>query len=458
MENKSRKFNFPHIYVLLLALILIAGILTYIIPAGNCERVQLEDGREVVDPESYTFVEQNPIGIMDYLSAVPLGLEDAASIVFFILIIGGSFSVLLDTGALAAGLQRLTKLSDGKSPWVIPIIMVAFSLGGAIIGMVEESLLFIPIMISLAMALGYDSLTGLAIVFLGFMSGFAASLINPFNLGVAQEIANLPLFSGMGLRVAMYIVTVLVSIYFVMRYAKKVKANPTISPTYEIDQKRDDNFDLSNIKEFTTRDKAVLITATLIIMLLMVGVFQWDWYLTEIAALFIGMAMVLAFIAKMGFNGFAESFSRGTKNIVEGAIIVGFARGILVVLEQGNILDTILYYVTTGLDQLPSVLVAEGMYAIFAFISFIIPSGTGQAAISIPLMTPIADMVGVTRQTMVFSFQFADGVSEIITPTSGWFMAGLALARTNRCSLHTNRTFDFIRTFLIIGIVYKLFI
>src|SRR5699024_803058 len=171
-----------------------------------------------------------------------------------ILIIGGSFTVLLDTGALASGLQRLTKLNGGESPWVIPIIMFAFSLGGAVIGMVEESLLFIPIMISLAMALGYDSLTGLAIVFLGFMSGFAASLINPFNLGVAQEIADLPLFSGMGLRVALYVVTVLVSIYFVMRHAKKVKEDPTISPTYAIDQDREDNFDLANIKEFTTRD------------------------------------------------------------------------------------------------------------------------------------------------------------------------------------------------------------
>src|SRR5699024_2777262 len=156
------------------------------------------------------------------------------------------------------------------------------------------------------------------------------SLINPFNLGVAQEIADLPLFSGMGLRVALYVVTVLVSIYFVMRHAKKVKEDPTISPTYAIDQDREDNFDLANIKEFTTRDKAVLITAGLIIVLLMVGVFQWDWYLTEIAALFLGMSMLLAFIGKLGFNGFAESFSRGTKNIVEGAIIVGFARGILV--------------------------------------------------------------------------------------------------------------------------------
>src|SRR5699024_7567109 len=149
-----------------------------------------------VDPDSYTRVEQTPVGLMDYLSAVPLGLEDAAAIVFFILIIGGSFNVLQETGALAAGLNRLSTIGGGKSPWVIPIIMFAFSMGGAVIGMVEETLMFIPIMIALAMALGYDSLTGLAIVFIGGMSGFSASLINPFNLGVAQEIAGLPLFSG----------------------------------------------------------------------------------------------------------------------------------------------------------------------------------------------------------------------------------------------------------------------
>lgn len=427
--DKKFKLRFPHVFVLLLGIILICSVLTYFVPAGSYETIVLEDGREVVDPDSYTTMEQTPVSLLGFFSAVPLGLESAASIIFFIFIIGGSFNVLQETGAVEAGLGRLTKMGGRKSVLLVPIIMFAFALAGSCIGMCEETLVFIPIMISLALALGYDSLTGLAIVFLGAMSGFAAAFMNPFNVGVAQGIAGLPIFSGMGLRIVMFTVTTLSGIIFVIIYARKVKANPQLSPMYKFDSERSDTLDLQNLKEFGKREKVVLLIAAASLCLIIFGVIKYGWYLTEIAAIFFAMGIIASIVGGMGLNRYAESLGRGMASIAEGALIVGFAKGILVVLESGNIIDTILFGAATALSSLPAMVTAEGMYVFQSLLSFIIPSGTGQAAVTIPIMTPLADIVGVTRQTMVIGFQMADGVSEILTPTSGWFMAGLSLAK-----------------------------
>ena len=428
MANK-KNMRFPHVFILLLGIILFCVLLTYVVPAGNYDMMILEDGSEVVDPDSYRRVEQSPVNWMGFLSAVPLGMEESAAIIFFIFIIGGSFNVLQETGAVEAGLGRLTRVGGGKSPFLIPLIMFAFAMGGSCIGMCEESLVFIPVMIALARAMGYDSLTGLAIVFLGTMAGFSAAFMNPFNVGVAQGIAGLPIFSGMWLRVIMFSVTLLVSILFVMRYARKVRLNPENSPVYDIDQTREENIKLQELPEFGPRQKAVLIVAALTLVALIFGVIQYGWYLTEIAAIFFAMGIIGAVVGGMGLNNYAESLSRGMASIAGGALIVGFARGILVVLESGNIIDTILFGAAGALAALPATLTAEGIYVFQSLLSFIIPSGSGQAAVTIPIMAPLADMVGITRQTMVLGFQMADGVSEIITPTSGWFMAGLAIAR-----------------------------
>ena len=424
----KKKREFPHVFIILMAVTLVCAVLTYVVPAGAYENTVI-DGAETVVPDSYHSVEQNPVTLMGLASSIPLGLESSASIIFFIFIIAGSFNVVQETGAIEAGLCRLTNLRGKVSGLLIPIIMFAFALGGSCIGMCEETLIFIPIMITLAMALGYDSMTGLAMVIVGAMAGFTAAFMNPFNVGVAQGIAGLPTFSGMGLRIVLFSITTITSILYVLRYARKVKKDPKISPMHEFDKTRTDSIDLSEIKPLTTRHKIVLLLVVATIALIVFGVVKYKWYLTEISAVFLSLGILSAVIGGMGFNGYAKSLARGMTSVTEGAIIVGFAKAILVVLEEGNIIGTILYGASSFLSGLPAIVTAEGMYVFQSLLSIFIPSGSGQAAVTIPIMAPLADLVGVSRQTMVLGFQMADGLFEMLSPTSGWFMAALTLAK-----------------------------
>lgn len=429
VNSKKKEKKFPHVYVVLLTIVAICGILTYIVPAGEFDRVETSDGRMVVDPDTFHYVEKSPVGIFGLLKAIPKGMAETADIIFFIFIVGGSFAVVEKTGAVEAGIGKITKSMAGKEKLIVPVIMAIFSLGGAVFGMAEETLPFIPIMVTLALALGFDSMTGVGMVLVGAGAGFAGAFMNPFTIGVGQGIAGLPLFSGIGFRVILYIAMITVSIIYVYRYANKVKVSPKISNMYEIDKTREDTLDLENIREITVNDKIVLMVVALTIVLLVVGVIQFGWFIPEIAALFIGMAIIVALFGKLGLNGFGENLVEGMANMAGGALIVGFARAILVVLTEGSIIDTILYGASNAVSSLPSVFTAIGMYIFQCLLNFIIPSGSGQAAVSIPIMAPLADLTGVTRQTAVLAYQLGDGISNIIAPTSGFFMAGLALAK-----------------------------
>ncbi|WP_313341387.1 AbgT family transporter [Sedimentibacter sp.] len=425
--KKERKF--PHVYVVLLTLVVICAVLTYIVPAGAFDRVETADGRMVVDPASFHTVERTPVSIFGLLSAVPKGMVEVADIIFFIFIVGGSFAVVQDTGAIEAGIGKITKSMSGKEKLLIPVIMAVFSLSGGIFGMAEETLPFIPIMVTLALAMGFDSMTGIGMVLAGAGAGFAGAFMNPFTVGVAQGIAGLPLFSGMWFRIAMYIAMTIASILFVYRYASKVKENPKISSMHDFDKRRDDTLDLDEIRELNKNDKLVLLTVAATIILLVIGVVVFEWYIIEISALFLGMSIVVAVFGKLGFNGFAERLVEGMAGMAGGALIVGFARAILVVLTEGSIMDTILFGASNLVSALPSSFTVIGMYLFQCLLNVLIPSGSGQAAVSIPIMAPLADLTGITRQTAVLAYQLGDGISNILTPTSGYFMAGLALAK-----------------------------
>lgn len=429
IKQTKKKFVVPHVYVILLTVVAICAILTYIVPAGQYAMMESASGRMVVNPNSFEFIENTPVGLMDFFRSVPDGMVETASIIFFIFMVGGAFAVLEATGAIEAGIGKITLKMKGRERTIIPIIVIVFSLGGAVFGMAEETLPFIPMMVTLAIALGFDSLTGIGMVLAGAGAGFAGAFMNPFTVGVAQGIAELPLFSGMGYRIIGYIVMVSLVIIFLYRYAGKVKRDPKLSLMYEVDIKREDVLDLSKLKELTSQRKLVLMILAATIALLVFGVIQFGWYIQEIAALFLGMAIVVALAGGLGFNGFAENLVIGMSNLAGGALVVGFARAILVVLTKGHILDTILFSSSNVLTQLPSSITAAGMYVFQCLLNFIVPSGSGQAAVSIPILAPLSDLVGVTRQTAVLAYQFGDGISNIFTPTSGYFMAGLALAK-----------------------------
>lgn len=428
MENKKKVLAVPHVYILLLGLILICSLLSYVVPAGQYDMTTVGT-REVVDAATYHTVEAEPVTLMQFLSAVPRGMTESAQIIFFIFIIGGAFGVLQETRAIEAGIGRLLKLLRGKTWILIPIIMILFSLGGAVFGMSEETIPFIPIFVSLCIAMGYDSITGAAIVLCGSSAGFAGAFMNPFTMQVAQGIAELPLMSGMGFRIVMYLVMVTVSAAFILVYAAKVKKQPQSSSMYEIDRSREDMIDLNQMQHFGNQEKLILLVFVGAIALLIFGVIRWGWYMDEISAVFLGMSIVVALIAKMTPNEYAAVLSRGMAEIAGGALVVGFARGVLVVLTDGNILHTILHGASVLLGSLPSMISAVGMYVFQCLLNFLVPSGSGQAAVSIPIMAPLGDLVGVTRQTTCIAFQLGDGISNIFTPTSGYFMAALALAK-----------------------------
>ena len=436
MEQRKKKFNVPHVYILLLALILIFSILSYIIPAGTYDMMTIVDNpetgheREVVDPDSFRYVESTPVTLLQFLTAVPRGLQEVAQITFFIFIVGASMAVVQETKAIEAGMGRLIKALKGKTWVVIPVVMIFFSLCGAVFGMAEETIPFIPIFVALMIAAGYDSMTGAGIVLCGAGAGFAGAFINPFTIQVAQGIAQVELLSGMGFRVVMYACMVILTIAFMLRYAAKVKKNPSLSCMYEEDLKREDTVDLDALPEFTGRRKAILLVFCLSIIFLVYAVITWGWYMDEIAALFMAMSWIVALIDKdLGFNSYAETLGKGMADVAGGALVVGFARGILVVMYDGNILYTILNACSGFLSKLPSMVSAIGMYIFQCLLNFIVPSGSGQAAVSMPIMAPLSDLVGVTRQTACIAFQLGDGISNIFTPTSGYFMAGLALAK-----------------------------
>ncbi len=428
-QGKKKKIRVPHVYVILLMIIALCIILTHIIPAGQYSRIQLESGRMVVDPNNFSYVEGNPLGLFDFLLAVPKGMAQTAEIIFFIFIVGGSFAIIQATGAIDAGLGKVTKSMSGKEKLIIPIIMFAFSLGGAVFGMAEETLPFIPIMVTLSIALGFDSLVGAGIVLAGAGAGFSGAFMNPFTIGVAQEIAELPLFSGIKYRIICYASFVALTIAWMYIYAGKVKKDPNLSTMHAFDQTREDAIDITKLEEFTVKHKLVLLIVLGTIVMLIFGVTKLGWYIQEISGLFLGMGILAALVGGLGLNGFAKHLVEGMGNLAGGALVVGFARGILVALTDGLIIDTILFTVATGVSKLPSVMAAGGMYIFQCLMNYPIPSGSGQAAATMPIMTPLSDIVGVTRQTAVLAFQFGDGISNIFTPTSGYFMAGLALAK-----------------------------
>lgn len=429
-DVSKKKREFIHVYALLFIIILIGALLTYIIPAGSYDMMVGENGREVIDPETYHSVPQQPVNLMGLLAAIPKGMGNVSYIIFFVFIVGGSFEVLQATGALEAGLGRLTKNMAGKDKFIVPVLTFTFCVASAFIGAAEELIPFVPIMVSLTLALGYDSITGTAIVLSAMGAGYGGAVLNMFTIGTAQSISGLPLFSSMNFRIVLFAALSFLTVTYVTRYASKVKKNPQLSPMYEIDSKKENTFsDLDSLKEFGNREKSVLVVFLLTMILLVIGVIKLGWYITEIAALFLGMTIVMGAVGRLGINGTSKAFARGMAGIASGALVIGFAAGVLVVLREGMIIDTILYGAASALVKLPSSIAAVGMYVLQCFLNFLIPSGSGQAALSMPIMAPLSDIVGVTRQTACIAFQIGDGLSNVFVPTSGLLMASLSMAK-----------------------------
>ncbi|WP_114572091.1 YfcC family protein [Exiguobacterium flavidum] len=417
-------FKMPHTYAIIMAILVLSLIATYVLPAGQFDRDKM-DGQTVVVDGTYKAVESAPVDFFGLFQAIPKGMEAGAAIIFYIFLVGGVFGIIRKTGAIESGISQLINRFGQKGHIMIPATMFLFSIAGATIGLAEETIIFVPIGIMLARALGYDAMTGAAIVSLGAAVGFAGGMLNPFTVGVAQSIAEVPLFSGLGYRTAVYLVFLAVTIAYVWRYASRVKKDPTKSLVHDLEQHR--HTQTVEFEKFTKRHAFVLLVLVGGITLNVIGIFEWGWYLTELTASFLIIGLV-AGLASLGVNKTFDSLIDGAKAVTFGALIVGFARAIVVILEEGRVIDTVIYGLSEAVGHLPTSLAVIGMYAVQLITNFFIPSGSGQAATTMPIMAPLSDLLGIERQVAVLAFQYGDGLTNMVFPTSAHLMAFLAIA------------------------------
>ncbi len=432
---KVSKIKAPNTYLLIFSIIIITAVLTWVIPSGEYNRMEL-NGRQIVIADSYHPVESNPQGFWAILKAPIRGFTDrsAALIVGFILIVGGVFSVLDKTKAIDAAIKAVVKAHD-KSPVIeilfIPIMMTIFSIGGGSFGMGEEVIPFILIFVPLSLALGYDSVVGVAIPFIGAGAGFAGAFLNPFTIGIAQQIADIPLFSGIGYRLICWVICTATAILFVMLYANKVKRNPAKSNSFEIDEEKRKTLHIDNLENFQgveKQHKFALWTFAAGMAGMIFGVLKFQWYIEEICAVFLLTSFVIGVVGKLSIKDFTDAFVSGAKDMVGTALIIILARGILIIAEDGRIIDTMLNGLAASIQHLHPIVSSQAMFVIHSIINFFVPSGSAKAALTMPIMIPLADLVGVTRQTAVLAFQFGDGFSNMIIPTSGITMGVLTLS------------------------------
>jgi uncharacterized ion transporter superfamily protein YfcC len=404
--------------VILFFLTVAAALATHFIAAGQYDRIAVS-GRNLVQPASYHAVDPSPATLGDIALSYPRGLAAVSDLVMYIFIIGGAFGVIAATGAVDAAIGVVVRRGRGRGPVVLVTLMLVFSLGGATMGLAEETLPFIATLVVLAKRLGYDDITGASIALVGAGAGFSGAFLNPFTVVVGQRIAEVPKLSGMGYRMIVWVVITAIAIAYVLRWASRVKRPPP-------DESADGRQDASAAP--TSRQIAVLVALMIGLGALVFGAMKLEWGLLELSGLFVVIAIVAGAVGGLGPNATAEKFLEGAAGIASGALVVGLARGVLVIFDDAHVTDTILHGMAGVVTRLPAQVTIVGIYAVQVALSYIVPSGSGQAALSLPILAPLADLVGVTRQTSVLAYQFGDGFSNIFTPTSGYFMAALNLA------------------------------
>lgn len=442
--KKERKFKFPHAFVLLFAIIVLVGILTYIIPAGEYNRIEI-NGRKVVDPTSFRFIDSSPVGVFDLFTAIPKGIQSGSFLIIMILIIGGAIKLFDGTGAIRAAILKLTDtIGKEKDSWVLASIMIFFAFLGGFPGMLEAAIPFAPLCIGIALTLGYDALVGICISLVAIVIGWTAGPSNPWTVGIGQTVGELPMFSGFAYRLLVLAVLLTASIAFVLRYAKKIKKDPTKSIVYGMDTKHlIDNND--GQIEFTSRHKLILLTFIITIIFIVVGTLKWKWGIPQMCATYIIGAIVGGKFAGYSSDKIADELLEGGKAIFIGAMAVGLARAINVVMTDGRIADTIVYGISSLLKGMPPSITAVGMFIVQTLINFFIPSGSGQAMVTLPILIPVADIIDLNRQITILAFQFGDGLSNLCYPTVGGLVAFLIYSK-----ISFNKWFKFIFPFMVI--------
>ena len=424
----KKKFVFPNTYVIIIMMMIVAVLLTWIIPSGEFERVKDEVSKQsIIIPGTFKYIENNPISFLQIPVYIMKGLAKASDIVFLVIIVGGAFNIIIETGMFQSFAGRLTKVFSNKEVLIIPAFSTIFALACTTMG-VNTFIGFAPIAVIIARSIGYDAIVGVSMVALGGAIGFSTGTFNPFTTGVAQSIAGLPIFSGVGYRFICLVVFLIVTNIYIIWYAKKVKANPEASVVYEMEQENK-KVEVSEKQhdKIEGRHYLVLLIVIACFVLLVYGSQNWKWKLQENAAMFLWMGVLSGFAYGFGPSRIAEEFTKGAKKLVYGALMIGMANGISLILADGKILDTTVQYLGGLLVVLPSHAQAAGMFLMQLLINGLITSGSGQAAATMPIMLPVADIIGMTKQTAVLAFNFGDGLSNYILPTSSALMGFIAM-------------------------------
>jgi uncharacterized ion transporter superfamily protein YfcC len=459
-EAKRRRFTLPSAYTILFALIILAALATWLVPAGT---YRLNEQGEPI-PGTYHHVDQNPQRILVDSITAPLnglyGIEDAKGninyynsgtlfgaidVAMFIIVIGGFLGVTMRTGAIQAGIARLVRRLHGKERWMIPILMTVFAIGGTTYGMAEESLAFYVLVITVMIAAGYDALTGAAILMLGCGIGTLGSTINPFATGIASGFAGVSISEGFLSRLIILVLGLAIGIFFVRRYADRVRADPSRSLVYDMKAENEEHFGGATTEggtraiELTGRHKLILTVFGLAFVVMMYGVIPWEdlgvpiptlwWWFPEMTASFLLFAVVIGLIGRMPEGELTETFVAGAKDLLGVALIIGIARGITVIMNNGQITDTVLHWAETALGDVGKVAFSIVMYLLFLPLSFLIPSSSGLATVAMPIMAPLAGFAQVPKDLVVTAYQTANGLMNLFIPTSAVVMGGLAIAR-----------------------------
>jgi uncharacterized ion transporter superfamily protein YfcC len=455
-EPKSR-FTLPSAYTILFALIVLAAIATWVIPAGTYNLTA--DGEPI--PGTYHEVDAKPSRILVDSLTAPInglyGIEDAAGtinyynsgtlfgaidIALFIIVIGGFLGVTMKTGAIQAGIGSLVQRMSGRETLMIPVLMGVFALGGTSYGMAEESLAFYALVITVLIAAGYDALTGAAVVLLGCGIGVLGSTVNPFATGIASGIAGIPISEGLVGRLAILIAGLAIGIFFVSRYAERVRKDPSKSVVYDMKAENEARFRAETETGeiiLTGKHKAILAVFVLAFAVMIYGVIPWEdlgiglptwwWWFPEMTASFLLFAVIIGLIGRMGEGVLTTSFVDGARDLLGVALIIGIARGITVIMNNGEITDTVLHWVESALGDTGEAAFAIVMFALFLPLSFLIPSSSGLATLAMPITAPLAGFVDVPESLVVTAYQSASGIMNLFIPTSAVVMGGLAIAR-----------------------------
>ena len=414
--------------MLIFAMIVAAQILTYVLPAGEYER----EGRQVL-AGTYHAVEATPLPWHAALTSVPAGLEAAAGIIFFVFLVGGAIGVIRATGAIDAAIGRAIKTLGGRPILLVGGMTALFAVGSSTIGMAEEYMPFVPILVAMCIALKMDAVVALGMVYLGAGIGYGTAAINPFTVMIAKDIAGQDPGTGFALRWALLLVMLAVGVHHILRYARRIGADPQQSLVHDIDYG-------GGSHELTAAELTPARLAILAAFALMIGVFIWGvnargWYLVELAALFLGVTIIAAALGRVSANRTARAFTTGAAELTGTALLIGFARTIEVVLSEARVIDTVIHGIASllqkaeGLGAGAAVVSAWGMLLVQSVCNFLIPSGSGQAYVTMPIMAPLADLTGVGRETSVLAYQLGDGLMNLIVPTNALLMGMLLLAR-----------------------------